>query len=151
MPKYRQLTSQELQGLKQEFIKYLIVNGIDADEWTKIQSTDSAKASEISDLFSDVVFEKVLRQAQYLRHTTKDSVHCFHYQSDAAVMIGLKSTTGSLSLDVNITNMLKSGAYELITGTKSYTKQREIELFEMTLKGAEMSDGELYKQLGLLM
>jgi len=106
MPKYRHLTTAELQELRQEFVNYLVVNGIDADEWSKIQTLDTEKATEITALFSDVVFEKVLRQTQYLRFTALDSVHCFHYQTDAAVMVGLRSKTGTLTLDADLTQKL---------------------------------------------
>jgi len=151
MPKYRNLTPDELKSLEEDFIKYLIVNGIDAAEWAKIKDQDSTKAKEITELFSDVVFEKVLRQATYLRHQTLDSLHCFHYQEKQAVMIGLKSNTGTLSLDENIPTLLKSGEYELLTGNKGYSQQRELELFQMTLKGAEMSDGAWYKELAKML
>ena len=113
MPKYRNLTPDELKSLEKDFIKYLIVNGIDAAEWAKIQDQDSTKAEEITELFSDVVFEKVLRQATYLRHQTLDSLHCFHYQEKQAVMIGLKSNNGELILDINIPTLLKSGGIDM--------------------------------------
>ncbi len=151
MPKYRTLTTEELQGLKKEFINYLIVNGIDADEWKKIQSTDPSNATEITELFSDVVFEKVMRQTQYLRHTTTDSITCFHYQKETAVMIGIKSSSGSIALDESLSDNLLNGVYELITGNKAYTLPREVELYAMTLKGAAISDGSLYKELAKLL
>lgn len=151
MPKYRLLTQKELETLKQDFINYLIVNGIDADEWTRMQSVESKKAVGVTELFSDVVFEKILRKAQYLRHQTADSLYCFHYQEKQAIMVGLKSKTGTLTLDDNIPTLLKDGTYELITGEKSYEQQRELELFEMTKKGAEISDGAWYKELAVML
>jgi len=151
MPKYRHLSKEELKALEKEFINYLIVNGIDADEWSNIQDIDPKKAEEITNLFSDVVFEKIFRQAIYLTHQTKDSLHCFHFQESQAVMFGLKSTTGKIELDSNIITKLKSGKYELITGKKSYDRQREVEIFDLTLKGAEISDGSTYKLLASML
>lgn len=151
MPKYRSLTTDELQALEKEFINYLIVNGIDANEWKKIQSSDPLKATEITELFSDVVFEKIMRQTTHLRHQTSDSLYCFHYQETQAVMIGIKSKTGTLTLDHNITTLLQDGTYELITGHKTYQDQREVEIFKMTLKGADISDGTLYKELAVML
>ena len=147
MPKYRLLTTEELKALEQDFIKYLIVNGIDADEWSKIQAKDLAKAQQITELFSDVVFEKILRNVTFLRHQTEDSLHCFHYQESQAAMIGIKSHTGSLVLDDNIPSKLTQGSYELITGKKSYQVERSVEIFQMTMKGAEISDGNWYREL----
>lgn len=151
MPKYRQLTQEELLALEKEFVDYLIVNGIDAAEWTKIQTQQPQKAEDITTLFSDVVFEKILRQATYLRHQTEDSLHCFHYQKEEAVMLGIKSTSGKINLIEDIQALLKTGEYELITGKKTYQLSREEELFQMTMKGAELSDGAWYKKLALLL
>ncbi len=151
MPKYRHLTQEELKALEEDFIKYLIINGIDADEWSKVQAKEPANAAKITELFSDVVFEKILRNVTYLRHQTADSLHCFHYQESQAAMIGIKSHTGNLIFDQNIPTLLKQGKYELITGQKTYQLERSIEVFEMTVKGAEISDGSWYKELAKML
>ena len=66
MAKYRLLTAEELELFEKEFIDYLVVNGITADDWEKIKSEDQFKAEQIMALFSDVVFEKIMRQTQFL-------------------------------------------------------------------------------------
>ena len=52
-PKYRELTTLELKELEKEFIDYLIVNGITADDWVKIKEEQQEKAEDIITLFSD--------------------------------------------------------------------------------------------------
>ncbi len=151
MPKYRLLTSDELENLKEDFVDFLVVNGIDAEEWTKLKSNNPDKAQHIIAQFSDVVFEKILRQKMYLIHRTEHSMSCFHFQEKQAVMIGVKCIKGKLVLDANLSASLLQGDCELITGEKKYTQQRELEIFDMIKKGAELTEGEWYKKLALLL
>ncbi len=151
MPKYRLLTSDELEPLKEDFVAFLVVNGIVAVEWAKIKTNDLAKAQGIIAQFSDVVFEKILRQQRYLVHRTEKSISCFHYQDKQAVVISVKCSQGKLVLDEHISAALRQGDCELITGQKKYIKQRELEMFEMIKKGAKLSEGEWYKKLALLL
>ena len=151
MPKYRLLTSDELENLKEDFVDFLVVNGIDANDWTRIKTTNPTKAQGIIAQFSDVVFEKILRQKMYLIHRTEHSMSCFHFQEKQAVMIGVKCIKGKLVLDANLSASLLQGDCELITGEKKYTQQRELEIFDMIKKGAELTEGEWYKKLALLL
>lgn len=150
MPKYRLLNAEELELFEKEFIDYLVVNSITADDWVTIKTTDNAKANRILSLFSDVIFEKVLRQAQYVKKVNHDSIMCFHFQSDQIVMVGIQSSDKQ-SIDdyLNGTNNDISNLQHL-SSTKKYTKQSEIELFDMIQKGAVISDGSMYKKLWLL-
>lgn len=147
MPKYRNLNTEELQALEQEFIDYLVVNGITADDWIRIKKEDQQDAQRIIALFSDVVFEKMMRKTEFLIRETEDSLFCFHYQSKEAIMVGLKSKESKLNLEEDISEKISSGTYELVRGNKTYKQQREVELFKMIQNGAEVSDGKWYKQL----
>lgn len=151
MPKYRLLTSDELENLKDDFVDFLVVNGIGAEDWSRIKTTNLTKAQGITAQFSDVVFEKILRQKMYLMHRTEQSMSCFHYQEKQAVMIGVKCIKGKLVLDTNLSTSLLKGDCEILTGEKKYTQQRELEMFDMIKKGAELTEGEWYKKLALLL
>lgn len=64
--KYRKLSLDELEHLQNEFIQFLIINGIDADEWNKIKSDSEEKAQNIIDQFSESVFESICRKVHFL-------------------------------------------------------------------------------------
>jgi len=151
MPKYRLLTYDELRNFEKDFVDFLVINGIDAQEWTKIKTNNKEKAQEITAHFSDLVFEKILRQKMYLMHRTEQSMSCFHYQEKQAVMIGVKCFKGKLVLDANLSTSLIMGDCEIITGEKKYSQQRELEMFDMIKKGAELTDGEWYERLAMLL
>ena len=66
MAKFRLLTIEELKEMEKEFVEYLILVGIAADDWVKLKDEEPEKAENIVCLFSDVVFEKIMRETQFL-------------------------------------------------------------------------------------
>ncbi len=152
MPKYRSLTFDELQSMEKDFVEYLVLNGITADEWQKILTEEKEKADKITSLFSDVVFEKILRKVDYILVQNKKEVLAFHCKATSMKMIGL---TASKVPEADLTNadfiqhtlQNPSAGFEIINGEKPYTKQRELEIFDLTKKGGLISDGKMYAAL----
>ena len=149
MPKYRLLSSEELDLFKKEFIDYLVVNGITADDWVKMKVTNQVKSNKIIDLFSDVILEKVLRKSHYIKKINYDSIFCFHYQSEQIVMIGLQ-TKDKTAIAPYIQGQESMENIEILSASKEYKLQREMELFKMIESGASISDGSTYKRIVLL-
>ncbi|MDA8692670.1 DUF6495 family protein [Saprospiraceae bacterium] len=149
MPKYRLLSPEELVLFEKEFIDYLVVNGITADDWVKMKTIDKDKSDNIIDLFSDVILEKVLRRSHYIKKINHDSIFCFNYQSEEVVMIGLQ-TKNKEAIEPYINGQCNSNRLQILKANKKYKLQREIELFKMIESGAVISDGALYKRFMLL-
>jgi len=152
MAKYRLLTNQELVEMKTEFINYLVINGIAADDWKKMLAEEPSKAQEIVDLFSDVVFEKILRKVNFVLKQGKKEIVAFHCMDDTIEMCGL---VAGPDIDVDFTdhetiarliaNPIKG--LETISGEKAYSKARELEIFELTQQGGLISDGNVFNAL----
>ena len=53
--KYQRLSNAELENLKDDFIRFIASQGIDADTWQKMKSTQLAQAEEIINIYSDLV------------------------------------------------------------------------------------------------
>ncbi len=155
MPKYRLLTNEELIEFKQEFVNYLVINGITAEEWKKILSEDNGKAQNIIDLFSDVVFEKILRKVNFVLKQGKKEIVAFHCMEETIEMCGL---VAGENIDVDFTDPEEISlliakpiaGLEIIHAEKAYTKVREVEIFELTLNGGLISDGNVYNALKAL-
>ena len=64
--KYKRLSIEQLKELEKEFVDFLVVNGILAEDWLKLKETDPDKAEQMVDLFSDVVFEGILRKTDFI-------------------------------------------------------------------------------------
>lgn len=148
--KYRELDQEELQAFEKEFVEFLVINSITADDWVNIKKDEPERAHKIITLFSDVIFEKLMRQTQYLIKRSSQNIACFHYQADQAVLVGVETSDENIDLlAINSQSKIPTEGVNIYTSTKAYQKQREIEMFEMLNNGAEISDGKLYKTLCL--
>lgn len=154
MPKYRLLTKPELEELENEFVEYLIVNGITADDWVKIKDDDIDKAERIVELFSDVVFEKILRETLFMEFHSQSHVQAFQCLKDKMIVMGLK--TEDPEVDFTDKAFLDKAMHQGAEGIKIYSAEqayddtRERILFEMSENGITLSDGKLFKQLSLV-
>ncbi len=154
MAKYRVLTNQELVELEKEFVDYLVVNGIAADDWEKIKHETPENADRIIELFSDVVLESVLRKAEFLELRTADLLLCFHCLQEKIILFGMRGGEDTNFLDPDFVQGALSnppGDLEIFTSEKAYLTTREEELFQMLNEGHVISDGALYKALALAM
>jgi len=149
VPKYKLLTTDELHSLEKEFIDYLVVNGIDADTWTKMKELEAEKAEEVVELFSDVVWEGVLRKLEYVEFRSPKQHFEFKCGESEMQLRGLRTDEGStIDLTQPIEHFGKLMKYvDVVRTSKVYSKKREEELFDMLQNGCEISTGELYKKL----
>lgn len=150
MAKYRKLTLDELESLEPEFIEFLVVNGIPADEWKQLKK-DESKADQLIHAFSDVVFEKILRQIQFLTHYSKNSIKTFKCESDRISLMGVDTDDPEIDLtnDTDIKRFKKSPPKDLkiYKSSKSYHPNRESELYKMLQQGCQKTDGSMYELL----
>ena len=143
---FRKLTEDELEELKEEFVQYLVANGVDAELWEQFKKDEPEKADLFIQQFSNVVLQKSLEKIEYLEHRTPSDVKLFYCGKETIDLIALKSSV------VDLTNMAEFNAedfknIEIFKATKPYSKNREVELFEMTEKGCQITTHTLYDLL----
>lgn len=154
MPTYRLLNLEELSALEKEFVEFLVLNGITAEDWVKMKEQDTAATEQMIELFSDVVFEGIMRKVSYLEYRAENFVHAFQCLSDKLVLVAMESEdeTSVNFLDPNFIEAATINPPEKLvvrTTSKSYSKTRERELFDMIQAGCTISDGGLFKALCL--
>ncbi len=154
MAKYRLLTHEELIELEKEFIDFLILNSIVASDWMKIKKEDPEKAERVIHLFSDVVFEKIMREAQFLEMRNESELKTFQCLQDKFIVVGLNASKikdANLKDNEFIKRALQNppSNLEVYTTEIPYKSSREEELFKMTEIGFQISDGKLFKTLCL--
>ncbi len=153
--KYRYLTDQELQLLEKDFVYFLVANGIDNDEWVRINSESKEKALEIVGLFSDVVIEKAIENIAYLEYRTAKSLKIFHCKEDTITLIGLDIDEES-NLDFTIADSAElaisegTDAIKTYKTKKPYQKSRTEEIYKMMDAGCYIVDGKFYNTLNHL-
>ncbi|MBY0424033.1 MAG: hypothetical protein K2Q22_00220 [Cytophagales bacterium] len=154
MPKFRLLSIEELQLMQKEFIDFLVVNGITADDWESMKSSQVEKAETIIELFSDMVLETVLRKINYIEHRGKNHVHVFQCLQEQLVLVAMEVPDGS-GLDFTNPDTTQKAIQEPISGVKVFTKSkpyiksRELELFDILQSGGVITDNRLFNALCL--
>ncbi|MFN3968133.1 DUF6495 family protein [Flavobacterium sp.] len=150
--KYKRLTKEQFEALHQEFSNFLATQSIDKGEWDKIKADKPEVAEQELDVFSDLIWEGVLTNAQYLEHFSKNHIFLFHCQEKLIQSIVLKA------LDPEVNFMEKEGlqwlsdnlftdTVEIHLGKKEYEDGRNTSIFDLITQGAILSDGQLYLQI----
>lgn len=153
---YRRLTVEELENLREDFVRFLAAHQISAFDWEKMKTDESEKADAFLDQFSEGVFDSILKKVEYLEFKTPQDIKTFHCLPDKIKLLGLMVEGGSevdFTGDQSAGDMLgilqKSGAsLKMYSAEKAYGGRREQELFRMLEQGCLISkDGEMYKLL----
>ena len=150
--KYKRLTKEQQEALHKEFATFLASQAIDKKEWDDIKLNKPEVAQQELDVFSDLIWEGVLKSAQFLEHFSKNHIFLFHCQELQLRSIILKS------LDSNVDFLNKNGLQwlsdniftdnvEVILGKKEYDQDRNQAIFKLINDGAILSDGQLYNQV----
>jgi len=152
--KYRQLTKEQLESLHQEFAQFLATQKIDVKEWADIKTTKPELAEEELNVFSDMVWEDVLTKVEYLEHFSQKSINLFKCDSKEVkrIVVNINKEIDLFTKE-GYTWLLQNpndNAIEYLTGNKAYTKDRNVELFELIEKGSSISKGELFEYFSQL-
>jgi len=146
--KYRCLYDEELKELEEDFKHFLITNAIYDDDWVKLNKENPNKAQELVEMFSDVVFDKVLKGLQFLEHITPDSINAFFCSEKEIVLIGITSKDQSVDFTKDTLERFKNNL-DIFKTIKPYYKEREREVFDLIESGCSIISEERFKKLEL--
>ncbi len=150
--KYARLTKEQLEELHVEFANFLASQQIDKEEWDLLKQNKPDVAEQEIDIFSDLVWEGVLKSAQYIEHFSKNHIFLFQFDEKNIDTIVLKS----LNPEVNflqkeglqwLSDHILTNDVEIRYGAKEFDADRNGELFELIQQGGILSQGELYHQI----
>jgi len=150
--KYKRLTKEQFEVLHQEFANFLATQSIGKKEWDEIKSNTPEIAEQELDVFSDLIWEGVLTNAQFLEHFSKNHIFLFHCQEKFIQSIVIKS----LVVEVDFMNKeglqwlsdnLFTETVEMHIGKKEYDCNRNEAIFNLITEGAVLSDGQLCIQI----
>ena len=147
--KYRKLTKEQFESLHQEFAQFLATQKIDVDEWNKMKSQNSVLVEDELSIFSDMVWEDVLNKVEYLEHFSQKSVNLFKCEKEAIyrIVITINKDIDLLSEEGYkwLLENPKDKVVDYLKGSKVYSKEKNIEIFNLIEKGSQISRGELYE------
>lgn len=154
MAYYKKLGPKELDQLKDDFVKFLVLNGITGDDWEKLKTNSPENAEAMLEQFSEVVYESSLRKASFLLMVDEHAVRCFQCNSEKITMVSL-TFSGTEEFSFHKVNdlqaLLSEGKYDIkiASAQKKYNKKREHEMYDMIMSGCKISDGKVYKLLSI--
>ena len=146
--KYRALSDEELEIFRDDFVSFLVVNGISADDWEELKSNDPEKSAKMVDIFSDHVFETVLKKVQYLERVADGNIKTFQCLESKMILVAFDTDS---AFNSNSVKAIFEQSGDVYHAEKDYTKSREEELFDMICNGCSISNGDLFKQVSLLL
>ncbi len=149
MMKYARLTKEQLEELHVEFINFLATQSITGDEWEDIKTNKPQVAEEEIDIFSDLVWEKVLSGAQFLEHFSKNQIHLFELKEDQMLLIAIKVKKESIDVTTKegynwLRDNLLNDEVVFYNASKEYNEDKNLDKFKLIMQGANITKGELY-------
>ena len=150
--KYKRLTKEQFEELHQEFSTFLASQKIDKKEWDEIKANKPEVTEQELDVFSDLIWEGVLKNTNYLEHFSKNHIFLFHCQELQFRSIILKIENQSISFLTKeglqwLSDNMFTDNLEMIIGKKVYNNERATSIFQLIIEGAVLSDGQLYNQV----
>ena len=146
--KYSRLTKEQFEELHQEFINFLATQTITAQEWKSIKTNTPEVAEQELDVFSDLVWEGVLKNVIYLEHISVQQMHLFSLNENDMHVIAIK-----LKRDIDLTtnegfNWLRENLLdddvEFLQAKKEYSKDKNLDKFKLIQQGAVITKGDLF-------
>ncbi len=150
--KYKRLTSEELQALEPDFINFLSSMQITGPDWEKMKAHENEKANELIDVFSDVVYDKVLSKINYLEYRDEKTLNIFYCGPDKMQLVGLRVKEHS-ALDLTAPDVLdqwnaaNNASVNIVRSEKKYAEDKQTEVFELLQSGCLITDDTLFNTL----
>ena len=105
-------------------------------------------------VFSDVVWDDVLSKTKYVEHFSKTSANLFKCDEKEIHRIAIKVNWDINLLEQNGFEWLMQNpmdnAVDIYKGTKPYTQERNLEIFDLIEKGSSISKGEIFDYINSL-
>ena len=147
--KYSRLTKEQFEELHQEFINFLATQSITAEEWQQIKEKKPEVAEEELDIFSDLVWEGVLRNAKFIEHISPQQMHLFSLEEKQMRLIALKlKNQQDLTTKVGyqwLRDNLLSEDVEIFQAKKDYGKDANADKFQLIEQGGVITKGDLFQ------
>lgn len=150
--KYQRLTKEQLDELHEEFATFLATQSIDAQMWVEIIAERPNVAEEQLDLFSDIVWERVLEKVTYLENIAPDYLFLFHIGEKAMHTIIIQILDKSIDVTTKegflwLKENMLSESVQIRRGSKQFGEDKLQDVFALIRQGAEISKGILYRAI----
>ena len=99
--RYRRLTSEELEAVESEFVKFLASQGFDAAGWQKIKSDNPHQVEHLLDEFSIFFWESTTSRITYLEKVSVDDRWLFKFNESSAEVLRWQKVEGKENSEIS--------------------------------------------------
>ena len=133
---YPCLTLAQLEALETDFVAFLILNGGEGETWKTLNETNPSKAQELANLFSQVVWEKVLKETRHVKRVSEtERVFGFLGEEQGILLIGQQNPNG----------------WDFHKANKHWVNNRESEVFALLQQGFERATEQEFNEVSQLL
>ncbi len=129
------LSMEALVPLEKEFVSFLIVNGIDGPAWEQLNQNNPKHSQELVQLFSNIVWEKIIQETTYLKRSSDNEVS----------MVFVGENSGKLYVKNQ-----SQGHWQHHVGTKEFGSSRAEEVFKLLNQGFERTTQKEFSEFSSL-
>ena len=138
--------------MHREFTLFLASQNIDKRDWLIIKSKKPELVDKYLNSFSDLVWEKILSNCQYLEFSTVSQIFLFHTKENSvdALIVKIDKKLADLNTSEGfkkVLTLLKSKKVHIFESSNVYTPSRNEFIYDYLRKGSVISDGKRYELL----
>jgi hypothetical protein len=153
--KYERLTKEQFEELHQEFINFLATQSITAEEWSDIKANKPDIAEEELDIFSDLVWEGVLKKVEYLEHISPQHLFLFHFTETQIELIKIQVNHPNIDITTSegyawLQKHFFDEEVDIHEATKALSDDRNKDIFALIKQGANITKGKLFNYFNQL-
>ena len=117
-----------------------------------MKKNEIEKSEELIEIFSDLVYEKVLSKIKYLEYRDEKTLNVYSCSEGEICLVGLRVKEHSV-LNLNAPdiftqwNQTNSNAVDIVKTKKKYLKERGEEVFDLLQNGCFITDDKLFTLL----
>ena len=150
--KYHKLSEAQFNEMHKEFAIFLAAQSITKRDWDIIKFNKPKLVDDYLTAFSEMVWEKILSDCDYLEFSTPDQLFLFHAKETLIDVLVVKIDSKMTDLSTiegfrKVLTLLESDKVEILASSKSYSPSRNRFIYDYLIKGAIISKGKRYEIL----
>jgi hypothetical protein len=147
--KYSRLTKDQFVELHTEFIEFLSSNSITHEDWKILKENNDDKTEGILDLFSDIVWKKVLEKTNFLENISKNHIYLLSFEKSQMRFIAIYTELSEIDFTTTqgfswLRDNLLDDNVKIYNSSKDYSEDKLVDKFDLILKGGLITKGELF-------
>lgn len=149
------MTYQEFSVVEDDFSNFLYDQGFNRYEWNILQDQDSEQALSLLGDYSDRIFDRLVKDVQYLEFRSDKQLRAIECHTDHMVSIGIQVPDKSTLNLTDISSLIElnkrdTEPYRCFKEIYHYNTDRDHEIFDLIEAGCYVVDSSVFEQLNLL-